>query len=98
MCKPGANAPVIREQVAEHLEDKLESNMEEIGENKFQWAISQLRLMSVEQKVCALEAMEKLMSPKDWRKFQEERHLGILEEMMDQICREGWSSTRSRFS
>ena len=51
MCKPGAYAPVIREQVAEHLEDKLESNMEEMEENKFQWAISHLRLWS---RRCAL--------------------------------------------
>ena len=40
--------------------------------------------MSVEQKLQALEAMEQLMSSEEWCKFQEERHLSIMEEIRDQ--------------
>ena len=30
ICKPGANAPVIMEEVAEHLKEKLESKVESL--------------------------------------------------------------------
>ena len=56
----------------------------EADEDKYQWAIAGLKLMSVEQKLMALEVMELQMSPEEWRKFQEKRYLGILEEIMDQ--------------
>ena len=76
-----------QEEVSEHLmTERLESNEErlEIAEDKYQWAIAGLKLMSVEQKLLVLEAMELQMSSEKWRKFQEERYLSILEEFMDQ--------------
>ena len=49
------------EEVSEHLVTKrLESKekMLEVAEDKYQWAIAGLKLMSVEQKLLALEVME----------------------------------------
>ena len=79
MCKQ-------EEEVSERLvAERLESyKMLEVAEDKYQQVIIHLKLMSVEQKLQALEAMEQLMSSEDWSKFQEERHLSILEAIMDQ--------------
>ena len=55
-----------------------------LAEDKYQQVIVHLKLMSVEQKLQALEAMEQLMSLEEWYKFQEERHLSIMEEIRDQ--------------
>ena len=71
----------------EHLmAERLESNEErlEMAEVKYQWAIAGLKLMSVQQKLLVLEAMEQQMSSEEWRQFQEERYMSILEEIMDQ--------------
>ena len=69
------------EEVAEHLvPERLESKEErlEVAEDKYQWAIAGLKLMSVEQKLLPLEVMEQQMSPEEWRKFLEE----VMEEVM----------------
>ena len=56
------------EEVSEHLVTKRLESKEEIleAEDKYQWAIVQLKLMSVEQKLMVLEAMEQQMSPEEW--------------------------------
>ena len=69
------------EEVAEHLvAERLEYKEErlEVAEDKYQWAIAGLKLMSVEQKLLPLEVMEQQMSPEEWRKFLEE----VMEEVM----------------
>ena len=52
--------------VAERLESY---KMLEVAEDKYQQVIVHLKLMSVEQKLQALEAMEQLMSSEEWCKF-----------------------------
>ena len=81
------------EEVSEHLVAKRLESKEEILEvvDKYQWAIVQLKLMSEEQKLLVLEAMEQQMSSKEWRMFQEERQLSILKRSW---TRGGWPSTR----
>ena len=72
------------EEVAEHLvAERLESKEErlEADEDKYQWAIAGLKLMSVEQKLLPLEVMEQQMSPEEWRKF--------LEEVMEKVMHRG---------
>ena len=69
------------EEVAEHLvAERLESKEErlEVAEDKYQWAIAGLKLMSVEQKLLPLGVMEQQMSPEERRKFLEE----VMEEVM----------------
>ena len=69
------------EEIASHLvAERLESKEErlEVAEDKYQWAIAGLKLMSVEQKLLPLEVMEQQMSPEEWRKFLEE----VMEEVM----------------
>ena len=71
----------LEEEVAEHLvPERLESKEErlEVAEDKYQWAIAGLKLMSVEQKLLPLEVMEQQISPEEWRKFLEE----VMEEVM----------------